>query len=268
MVAAPALTIGIPVFNGARFVAETIEASLAQTDVALHVVVADNASTDDTPAICRDYARADPRLRYVRFEEHLGVAGSYSRTFGLCETEFFKWAASDDLFHPTFAHKALAALRAQGPVSTLLTQAAQEYREHRSANALTLYRQALPLLGNEPAAAPAILALGVDALHRKSYDEAYLLFDRLPLADPKMSTRARLWQRLTLEFKGDLVGAEPLFQQSITQANAPTNDLITALDLYVRFLTRLPDRTPDVNRYNAQAAAVRQSTRRSPPSTS
>ena len=83
-----------------------------------------------------------------------------------------------------------------------------------------------------------------------------------------MSTRARLWQGLTLEFKGDLVGAEPLFQQAITQANAPTNDLITALDLYVRFLTRLPDRTPDVNRYNAQAAAVRQSTRRSPPAAS
>jgi len=162
----------------------------------------------------------------------------------------------------------LAALRAQGPVPALLAQAAQEYREHRSAAALTLYRQALPLLGNEPAAAPAILALGVDALHRKSYDEAYLLFDRLPLADPNLSTRARLWQGLTLEFKGDPVSAEPLFQQAITQANAPTNDLITALDLYVRFLSSLPGRTPDVNKYVAQASALRQSTRRSPPSTS
>ncbi len=162
----------------------------------------------------------------------------------------------------------LAALRAQGPVPALLAQAAQEYREHRSAAALALYRQALPLLGNEPAAAPAILALGVDALHRKRYDEAYLLFDRLPLADPKLSTRARLWQGLTLEFKGDFVGAEPLFQQAITQANAPTNDLITALELYVRFLIRIPGRTPDVNTYTAQAAALRQSTRRSPPAAS
>ena len=162
----------------------------------------------------------------------------------------------------------LAALRAQGPVSTLLTQAAQEYREHRSANALTLYRQALPLLGNETAAAPALLALGVDALQRKEYDEAYLLFDRLPLADPTYSTRARLWQALTLEFRGQPTLAEPLFKQAIAQANAPTADLLVALELYARFLVSIPERAADANTYVAQAAALRQSIRRPPAATS
>ncbi len=162
----------------------------------------------------------------------------------------------------------LAALRAQGPVPALLTQAAQEYREHRSANAITLYRQALPLLGNEPAAAPALLALGVDALQRKEYDEAYLLFDRLPLADPTYSTRARLWQALTLEFKGQPTLAEPLFKQAIAQANAPTADLLVALELYARFLVSIPERAADANTYIAQAAALRQSTRRPSAATS
>lgn len=110
MLASPPLTIGIPVYNGSRYVAEAIEASLGQTGVDVEVVVADNASTDDTPQICRDHAARDPRVRYVRFEEHLGVAGSYSRTFGLCRSEFFKWAASDDLFAPTYGRAALSAL--------------------------------------------------------------------------------------------------------------------------------------------------------------
>lgn len=114
MIDAPArATIGIPVYNGSRFVAEAIEAALAQTYGDLEVVIADNASTDGTPAICRDYERRDPRVRYVRFEEHVGVADSYSRTFSLCRGEYFKWAASDDLFHPTLVEKAVSALEAR-----------------------------------------------------------------------------------------------------------------------------------------------------------
>lgn len=172
------------------------------------------------------------------------------------------------LFATIAALTPLAALRAQSPVPALLAQAAQEYREHRPAAALTLYRQALPLLGNEPAAAPAFLSLGVDALQRQEYDEAYLLFDRLPLADPTYSTRARLWQALTLEFRGQPTLAEPLFKQAITQANAPTADLLVALELYARFLVSFPERAADANTYVAQAAALRQSTRRAPAASS
>lgn len=124
MVAAPPLTIGIPVYNGARYVREAIEASLGQTDVDLEVVVADNASTDATAEICRDLASRDSRVRYVHFDEHLGVAGSYSRTFGLCTTDYFKWAASDDLFHPTFAAKALSVLRSRPDAVLCYSEAA------------------------------------------------------------------------------------------------------------------------------------------------
>ncbi len=124
MTAAPMLTIGIPVYNGARYVREAIEASLAQTDVDLEVVVADNASTDATAEICRDLAARDPRVRYVHFDEHLGVAGSYSRTFGLCTSEYFKWAASDDLFHPTFAANALTGLRSRPDAVLCYSEAA------------------------------------------------------------------------------------------------------------------------------------------------
>lgn len=117
-------TIGIPVYNGSRFVAEAIEAALAQTYADLEVVIADNASTDSTPAICRDYERRHRQVRYVRFEEHVGVADSYSRTFGLCRGEYFKWAASDDLFHPTLVEKAVRALDARPDAVLCYSEAA------------------------------------------------------------------------------------------------------------------------------------------------
>jgi hypothetical protein len=108
--AAPRVTIGIPVFNGARFLEEAVGAALAQTCSDLEVVIADNASTDATSEIGRDCAARDSRVRYLRFEEHVGVASSYSRTFEQCRGEYFKWAASDDLYHPTLVGKAVAAL--------------------------------------------------------------------------------------------------------------------------------------------------------------
>ena len=110
MPSAPRVCIGIPVYNGEKYVAAAIEAALAQTFRDIDVVVADNASTDGTAAVCLELAERDPRLRYVRFEEHVGVADSYTRTFGLCRSEYFTWAASDDLTHPTFVEKALAVL--------------------------------------------------------------------------------------------------------------------------------------------------------------
>jgi glycosyltransferase involved in cell wall biosynthesis len=106
----PRVCIGVPVYNGAKYIAATIEASLAQTYRDLEVVVADNASTDETAEICRAYAARDERLRYERFEEHIGVADSFTRTFGLCRSEFFQWAASDDLHDVTFVEKAVAVL--------------------------------------------------------------------------------------------------------------------------------------------------------------
>lgn len=108
----PRVCIGIPVYNGARYIASTIESALGQTYDDIEVVVADNASTDGTAEICREFAARDDRLRYVRFEEHLGVADSYTRTFGLCRSEYFLWTASDDTHDPKFVEKAAAVLDA------------------------------------------------------------------------------------------------------------------------------------------------------------
>ncbi|MGI4893838.1 MAG: glycosyltransferase family 2 protein [Janthinobacterium lividum] len=106
----PKVCVGIPVYNGEKYVAATIESVLAQDFEDLEVVISDNVSSDATGEICRDFASRDARVRYVRHEEHVGVADSFSRTFSLCRSEFFRWAAADDVSAPTFVTKALQVL--------------------------------------------------------------------------------------------------------------------------------------------------------------
>jgi hypothetical protein len=60
------ITIGLPVYNSARYLAAAIDSILAQSYGDFDLLISDNASTDRTEEICRDYAKRDPRIRYIR----------------------------------------------------------------------------------------------------------------------------------------------------------------------------------------------------------
>lgn len=98
----PRVTIGLPVYNGERFLAETLDSLLAQTFTDFELVIADNASADSTQAICEAYAARDGRIRYYRNDENIGAAANYNKVFELARGQYFKWAAADDLCAPTF----------------------------------------------------------------------------------------------------------------------------------------------------------------------
>src|SRR5688500_410636 len=82
-VARPRVSIGIPVFNGERFLAETIDSILTQTFEDYEIIISDNASTDRTQEICLLYASRDQRIRYYRNESNLGGSENYNRVFRL-----------------------------------------------------------------------------------------------------------------------------------------------------------------------------------------
>ena len=107
----PLVTIGIPVYNGAAYIAATLDSVLAQSHEHLEIIVSDNASTDRTPEILEEYAERDSRIRLILNPTNLGAAPNYNRTFALARGEFFKWAAHDDLCEPTFISTCVEALR-------------------------------------------------------------------------------------------------------------------------------------------------------------
>jgi glycosyltransferase involved in cell wall biosynthesis len=106
----PRVSIGLPVFNGADFLRLSIESILAQDFHDLELIIADNASTDETESICREIASRDCRVRYYRNQVNLGAARNYNKVFELSRGEYFKWAAHDDECHPTMIRKCVEAL--------------------------------------------------------------------------------------------------------------------------------------------------------------
>lgn len=101
----PTISIGLPVYNGERYLREAIDSVLKQTFRDIELIISDNASTDGTEAICREYANRDQRVRYVRNNVNEGAAGNFRRTFELASGKYFKWVAVDDITAPDFLEK-------------------------------------------------------------------------------------------------------------------------------------------------------------------
>jgi glycosyltransferase involved in cell wall biosynthesis len=96
----PLVSVGVPVYNGEDYLRQALDALLAQDLDDFEVIVCDNASTDATGEIAKEYAAADRRFRYHRNQQNLGLSGNFNKAFELSRGKYFKWAAHDDLHPP------------------------------------------------------------------------------------------------------------------------------------------------------------------------
>lgn len=106
----PRVSIGLPVYNGERYLEAAIESLLGQTFVDFELIISDNASTDRTQEICQRYASADDRVRYFRQPTNLGINRNFSFIPTVARGEFFKWASHDDVCDPSFLERCVAPL--------------------------------------------------------------------------------------------------------------------------------------------------------------
>ena len=106
----PRVSIGLPVYNGERYLRESIDSILAQTFQDFELVVCDNASTDATARICEEYAERDPRVRYFRNERNIGGINNANLTFERSRGELFRWAAHDDVCAPALLERCVQTL--------------------------------------------------------------------------------------------------------------------------------------------------------------
>jgi glycosyltransferase involved in cell wall biosynthesis len=106
------VSIGVPVFNGARYLADCLESLITQTYGDIEILISDNASTDETPAICRAFCERDDRVRYHRQSTNIGAAANYNFLVRNAGGELFKWAAHDDVCAPEMVAHCVAALDA------------------------------------------------------------------------------------------------------------------------------------------------------------
>ena len=151
----PAVSVGLPVYNGERFLAEALESVLSQTFADLELVISDNASTDRTEEICRSYAGHDTRIRYYRNDVNLGALPNFNRVFELSRGKYFKWAAHDDVLRPELLRRCVEALEAAP--DAVLCQSAIEYIDESGAS-LGIHRHHIPG-SDSPEAATRFAAL-------------------------------------------------------------------------------------------------------------
>jgi glycosyltransferase involved in cell wall biosynthesis len=104
------VSIGLPVYNGERYLAEALDSILAQTYTDFEVVISDNGSTDTTADICQRYAARDNRVKYHRSDQNMGGTWNFNRVVELSQGELFRWAAHDDIIAPTYLERCVTAL--------------------------------------------------------------------------------------------------------------------------------------------------------------
>jgi glycosyltransferase involved in cell wall biosynthesis len=108
--AVPRLTLGLPVYNGERFLAESMNALLAQTFTDFELIISDNGSTDRTADIARQYEAKDRRVRYVHHPQNRGSTFNHNFVVEQARGEFFKWVSDDDLYAPDLLQRCIDAL--------------------------------------------------------------------------------------------------------------------------------------------------------------
>lgn len=109
----PLVTVGMPVYNGERFLRQALCALAVQTFRDFIVVMSDNCSTDATPHICLEFAESDDRFSYVCQQANLGAAGNINFLIRHCRSPYFMLHAHDDFLLPEYLEACVSALESQ-----------------------------------------------------------------------------------------------------------------------------------------------------------
>ncbi|MEZ5975998.1 MAG: glycosyltransferase family 2 protein [Planctomycetota bacterium] len=115
----PQITFAIPVYNGLPYLRAAVESVLGQSMGDLELILADNASTDATEEVCREYQAQDSRVRYYRHSTNMGAAPNFNYALERARAPLFKWAAADDVCGPDWAREGIEKLNAAGDETVL-----------------------------------------------------------------------------------------------------------------------------------------------------
>lgn len=106
----PLVSIGMPIYNGEKYLAQALDSLLEQEYRNFELIVSNNASTDGTESICRQYATRDQRIRYYRNRENVGALANFGMVLNRAMGDYFMWSACDDLWMPGFISATLQQL--------------------------------------------------------------------------------------------------------------------------------------------------------------
>jgi glycosyltransferase involved in cell wall biosynthesis len=198
----PLVSIGMPAYNGEKFIHQAIHSLLTQDYENFELIISDNASTDKTSSICQSYADRDARIRYVRNESNRGASPNHKRVFEMARGEYFKWAAHDDESLPTFLSRCMNVF-GQAPQSVVLVylqaliideegRAIQEYRVSIESKASRPYRRLARVVSNVVLGTPAYGVMRANAFKRTRLIDAFFSSDYVLFAE--LAMLGEIWE--------------------------------------------------------------------------
>lgn len=105
------VSVIMPTWNSARFVGESIESVLNQNYSHLELIITDDASSDNTPDILREYAKRDDRVRIVLNKTNGGAGRSRNCSIQAARGQYIAFCDSDDRWDPTKLEKQINFMR-------------------------------------------------------------------------------------------------------------------------------------------------------------
>jgi glycosyltransferase involved in cell wall biosynthesis len=116
----PLVSVGIPTFNRPAGLRRTLQLICRQTYPNLEIFVSDNASPGpETEQVVREFAEADPRVKYFRQVANIGPIANFRFVLATATGDYFMWAADDDEWDASFVETCLAAA---GPSCSAMTK--------------------------------------------------------------------------------------------------------------------------------------------------
>lgn len=109
----PVLSLSLPVYNSERYLAETLDNVLESEFTDWHLLICDNASTDGTDVVAKQYCAKDPRISYMRHDENIGAARNHNAGVAAATGEFHAWVQWDNLYDRSYFRRCIEALRAE-----------------------------------------------------------------------------------------------------------------------------------------------------------
>jgi glycosyltransferase involved in cell wall biosynthesis len=106
----PVASVCIPTFNRERLLKRAVASARAQTERRIEILISDNASGDGTADLARDLAKEEPRLRYVRNAQNIGMVGNWNRCLAEARAPLISLLSDDDTLAPCAVETCLEAL--------------------------------------------------------------------------------------------------------------------------------------------------------------
>lgn len=178
----PLVSLCIPTFNHATVVEDALRSAMAQKYQNLEILVVDNHSDDNTGGVISRIAAGDPRVRYVRNPENMGMAGNFNKCMTIARGHYIKFLCSDDVLDPDCVSKMVGAL--EGDSDAALVGCARRLTdEHLAARRVACARRRSVrmkganmirecfAMGNRIGEPTAVMFRRVDAY--RGFDESY-----------------------------------------------------------------------------------------------